>query len=122
MIKFCIFNLFSVADNASLKYGFKLHDHVSGLWYTFSCRNPEEEDRWLRAFREERQRISLDQQNDFDLIKFKDKQHFHPNTAKGLTHFMSLLLQNCSFLVNLYYCHIFYSLLVFFLLSSLILL
>lgn len=62
-----------VSDGASLKHGFRLLDHANDSWYTFSCRTLEEEEQWLGAFLEEKQRINLDRQNGFDLIKFKDK-------------------------------------------------
>lgn len=63
----------SSADTLQLKHGFRIHDRINDLWYTFSCRSPADEERWLRAFHEERQRVDFDRDNGFDLRKFKEK-------------------------------------------------
>lgn len=104
------------AETMQLKHGFRIHDRINDIWYTFSCRNPEDEERWLRAFHEERQRVDLDRENGFDLRKFKEKafssqlkRQMYPSQAKGDSQSVCLSLAGClhfflSLSVSVYVC------------------
>lgn len=84
-----VYAIHDCKESMQLKHGFRIHDRINDIWYTFSCRNPEDEERWLRAFHEERQRVDLDRENGFDLRKFKEKafssqlkRQMYPSQAK----------------------------------------
>ncbi|XP_013417036.2 uncharacterized protein LOC106178424 isoform X2 [Lingula anatina] len=51
--------------NASVKNALKLHDASIDKWYLICSKTPEDRDRWLQAFREERRRVREDQENNF---------------------------------------------------------
>ncbi len=59
--------------SVSIKHGIKLHDPSKDKSFLICCRSAREKDRWLRAFIEERRRVTLDRQNGFDLKEFKQQ-------------------------------------------------
>lgn len=63
----------AVLAGASVRYGFKLYDHVINRWYLFVCHTVVDYDCWLRAFDDERRRVTEDRLSGFDVSTYRNK-------------------------------------------------
>ncbi|KAK3095993.1 hypothetical protein FSP39_021809 [Pinctada imbricata] len=57
--------------NVTVKNGWKLHETVRDKWYLLYTKTETEKQKWLKAFKSERQRVKEDQENNFVPCEWK---------------------------------------------------
>ncbi|XP_057288964.1 rho guanine nucleotide exchange factor 4 isoform X1 [Pezoporus wallicus] len=60
--------------NISVKNAFKLHCHDTEEVHLFCAKKPEQKQRWLKAFENERRQVQLDQETGFSITEVQKKQ------------------------------------------------
>ncbi|XP_019359251.1 PREDICTED: rho guanine nucleotide exchange factor 4 isoform X1 [Gavialis gangeticus] len=78
--------------NISVKNAFKLHCKTTEEVHLFCAKKPEQKQRWLKAFENERKQVQLDQETGFSITEVQKKQamlnaskHHHSGKPKAVT-------------------------------------